>query len=250
MRILPGQIAFFLVLSLVPIISLVGFIASSFQIDIDYMVEVLSGSLPNEIIDILIPALNNPGMLTGISMLIGFFIASNGTTSIIIASNVLFKIKERSYLKRKIKSVIMLTILITLFLFMLLVFAFGDSIIGFILGLIFTKIPVIIVDILLIFKWTFGLFLTFFMIKMIFTIAPDSPIPSKHMNKGAIFTTIAWILSTSLYSIYVVNFANYNLFYGSLSNIVVLMFWIYILSIALVIGIAINSDDYLNEIGD
>ena len=82
---------------------------------------------------------------------------------------------------------------------------------------------------------------------MIFTIAPDSPIPSKNMNKGALFTTLSWLLITSIYSIYVTNFADYSLFYGSLANIVILMIWIYILSYTLVIGIAINSDDYLED---
>lgn len=247
MQILPGQIAFFLVLSLIPIISLVGFIASSFQIDIHVISDGLNNTLPNEIIGIILPALNSPSVLTGISLLFGFFIASNGTDSIIIASNVLYRINEETYLKRRIKAMIMFLILIMLFLFMLIVFAFGDSILKFLLNLIFDEIPTFIVFITLILKWTFGLFGAFFMIKMIFTTAPNSPIPSKYMNKGAIFTTLAWIFTTLIYSEYVKNIANYNLFYGSLSNIVILMFWIYILSYTLVIGIAINSDNYLTS---
>ena len=86
------------------------------------------------------------------------------------------------------------------------------------------------------------------MVKMIFTISPDSPIPSKNMNKGALFTTLSWIIVTSAYSLYVSNFADYNIFYGSLANIVVLMMWIYILSYTLVIGMAINSDHYLKDL--
>jgi membrane protein len=65
------------------------------------------------------------------------------------------------------------------------------------------------------------------------------------MTRGTIFITISWAVVTSIYSIYANNFANYNVFYSSLANVVVLMFWIYILSYLLVLGIAINSERYL-----
>ena len=58
------------------------------------------------------------------------------------------------------------------------------------------------------------------------------------------FTTLAWSLVTAFYSYYVSHFTNYDIFYGSLSGIVVLMMWIYILSYILVVGIAINTEVY------
>lgn len=67
------------------------------------------------------------------------------------------------------------------------------------------------------------------------------------MNNGALFTTIAWVIATSVYSVYANDYANYNVFYSSLASIVVLMIWVYILSYTLVIGIAINSNVFLKE---
>ena len=64
------------------------------------------------------------------------------------------------------------------------------------------------------------------------------------MNKGALFTTVCWIVTTSIYSYYVSNLANYTLFYGSISGIIAMMIWIYILSYIFVMGIAINTDEY------
>lgn len=249
MRVLPGQIAFFIVLSLIPLVTLLGFIASQFQVDMKFVLDVMKDSLPNQVIDILLPALENPGLLTGVSMIVGFFLASNATNSIIIASNMLFKLDDSGFMRRRIKAIIMLIILVFLFLFMLVVIAFGNDIASFVLELIFkNKVPYAIYELFLFIKWTLGLLLAYVMVKMIFTIAPDSPIPSKNMNKGALFTTLSWIIITSAYSIYVANFADYNIFYGSLANIVVLMMWIYFLSYTLVVGMAINSDDYLKEI--
>lgn len=66
------------------------------------------------------------------------------------------------------------------------------------------------------------------------------------MNAGALFATIGIILITLGYSIYVNNFSNYSLFYGSISGIIMMMIWIYLLSFVLVLGIAINSTVYEN----
>lgn len=248
MRILPGQIAYFIVLSIIPLVSLIGFIASLFSIDVEYVVDAINGSLPKQIIEIILPAFSNPSLLTGISFIIVFFIASNGTSSIIVASNILFKLEDTGYIRRRIKAFLMLLILVSLFLFMLIVLAFGDNLIEIVFKLIFTSsVPKAVYEMFLFAKWLVGLLIVFILVKMIFTIAPDSPIPSKNMNKGALFTTLSWLLITSIYSIYVTNFADYSLFYGSLANIVILMIWIYILSYTLVIGIAINSDDYLED---
>ena len=68
-----------------------------------------------------------------------------------------------------------------------------------------------------------------------------------YTNKGAIFTTIGWSLATVVYSFYVTNFTNYNLFYGSLTNIIVMMIWIYLLSYILMFGMAINASSYKIE---
>ena len=80
-------------------------------------------------------------------------------------------------------------------------------------------------------------------------MAPDKKIPSKNVNGGAIFTTIGWILSTSLYSYYISHYANYSIFYGSLANIVILMLWVYLLSYIFVIGIAMNYHEEQEKTG-
>lgn len=248
---MPGQIAYFLVLSMIPLLTLIGIIASQFSISMDILTETFEDALPMAIIDILLPALTSPGFGIGVSMLIGFMVASNGTSSIIVASNMLFKIDGSGYLRKRIKALFMLIVLITLFFFVIVVMAYGNNLLTFLYDLIFdASIPVFVYNIFLVIKWTIGLIVVFIMIKLLFTMAPDDSISSKYMNKGALFTTIAWIIATSVYSIYANNFANYNIFYSSLANIIVLMIWVYILSYSLVIGIAINSDEYLKVMNE
>lgn len=251
MKILPGHLAFFMVLSLIPIITMIGYIASLFNVSVDTVVNLMGDALPNEVNKILIPFITGDGMdfNIGFSMIMGYFVASNGAHSIIVSCNTLYKLEHTNYLKRRIKALFLTILLVTLFVFTLLVLAFGNNILKFILSLdIFVNISDSVYFMFLILKWPLAIVFVFIMIKLIFTIAPDSVIKSKHTTKGALFTTIAWLVSTFIYSYYVMNFSNYDIFYGSLSNIIVMMMWIYILAYAFVIGIAINVNSYNAEI--
>ncbi len=244
MKILPGNIAFFLVLSIFPIITLGGYLATFFNVSINSVVNLMSDILPNEVNSILIPYITGNGMdiHVGFSIILGYIVASNGAHSIIISCNTLYGLDHSSYIRRRFKSLLITILLLMLFIFSLVVLAFGNSILKFILSL--GGIDINIYNLYLLLKWPLAIVVIFIMIKSIFTIAPDSVIKSSITNKGAFFTSISWLISTFIYSYYVQHFSHYDIFYGSLSNIIIMMMWIYLLSCSLVIGIAINVQNY------
>lgn len=247
MKILPGQLAFFLVLSIIPIITLIGFIASTFSISIDSLISFMIETIPSEVTDVLLPFISGNGIDINIFlfMFTGFLLASNGPHSLVIASNTLFNFKNEDYLTSRIKAFFMTIILVILFFFILIVLGFGNMILASIIKwdvLSFMTKELYFLFILV--KWPLAFFLIFYVLKVIYTMAPSKKIPSKYMNRGALFATVGFVLVTAIYSYYVSNFANYDLFYGSLSNIIILMLWIYILSYIITFGIAINATYY------
>lgn len=247
MKVLPGHLAFFLVLSVVPIITLFVYLASFFSISLDSLIELMEKSIPKEVVDILLPFISGKGVdiHIGLSMLTVFIVASNGAHSIIVTSNTLYNIEDSSYLKRRIKAFFMTFLLVFLFIFILIVLGFGDYILSFIINLkIFKNVSKNILIIFTLVKWPLAYILILIALKIIFTVAPDKKIPSKYVNRGVQFTTLGWIVATFIFSYYISNFANYDIFYGALSNIIILMIWIYILAYILVTGIAINANIY------
>lgn len=248
-RVLPGQIAFFLVLAIFPILILLGLICSFFSIDMGTITNVISDSFPKDVVDLLIPLLSGKGFDTnvGISMITGFIIASNGAHSIILASNTLYGFPHADIIKRRVKALFIIILMICLFIFTLLVLAFGDIIMKYILDFLSSdRLAKTIYKLFILLRWPFAMFIMFFNVKLIYTLAPDWKILSRYTTKGAVFTTVGWILATMIYSYYATHFSNYDFFYGGLSSIVVLMIWIYALSYILVIGIAINVNVYQN----
>lgn len=246
MKILPGNLAFFLVLSVAPIITLIGVICSSLSLSTDVISNFMNEYFPTQISNILVPFFSGQGVTTNVVIftIIGFFVASNGTHAIIIASNRLYGVDDASFLKKRLKAFNMIILLIFTIIFMLIFLAFGNTIVSFLTSKVLKEFKDIIYYAYLIIKWPIGLLFIFIIVKIIYTLAPDKKIKSKYVNKGALFTTIGWILTTFCYGYYATNIANYSLLYGNLSNIVVMMFWFYLIAYILVIGIVINVMSY------
>lgn len=247
MLILPANLAFFLVLSVIPIFILIGLIASTFSLSLDLVVDFIGENLPSQVTEILETFISGKGidLDVGFFTITAFILASNGPHSIIVTSNTLYNFEQGSYLNRRIKALILTILLVTLFIFIIVVLAFGNNILKAIFEIgILKNVSNFAYSLFVYLKWPIAFFIIFFSIKLIYTIAPDKNVPSKYVNKGAIFTTLGWILTTAIYSYYVSHFSKYDIFYGSLSNIIILMMYIYFLSYILVLGIAINSNSY------
>lgn len=249
MVILPGNISFALILSIFPSIMILGYIIFKLNISADTILNLISLNLPKEIQDLLFKFLTTSSS-AGIAFLIfavGLFFSSNGTKSIIVAANILYKTEEKSALKRQVKSLFLVILLMFLFAFTMFVLGFGSTILKSIINGLDGDYNTVY-RVFTILKWPISFFLIYFFVKILYTLAPSVSIKSSTVTKGALFTTFGWIIATYLYSIYVTNFARYDIFYGSLSSIIVLMIWVYILSTILVIGICINAEQYLSEL--
>lgn len=240
MRVLPGNVAFFFVLAFIPIITIIAVVASYFSISIDNIIHFIRILVPDEASNVIVEAISGKGFDTSVGAfnLIAFFSASNGTYAIINASNTLYQVSHSDTLKDRIKAFILLLILLLLIIFLLLVPMFGEKILTLFGNSPFINQLNMIYQIL---RWPSTIFIIYINIKLIYTIAPSITIKSKSTTYGAVFTTVIWIIATAIFSYYLKYFANYNVIYGSLSSIIILMMWIYIISYVFVMGIAINA---------
>lgn len=250
MRILPGQLAFFFVISLIPLVALIGAICSSLSISLESFEVTLNQILPGNVGNILITAATNEGVNfnIGVFFISAFILASNGTNSIINVSNEIYKLKSKDFIRRRLKAIIMTFVLVVLLIFILLVPVFGDSIFAILQQQLSNeKLITFLNNIYQLAKYPLSIIIIYFNIKLIYVIAPDERIESITTTKGAIFTTASWIIASELYSFYIETFAKYDIFYGSISNILILLLWVYLLSYIFVLGLVINAGDYKNR---
>lgn len=237
MSVLPGHLSFFLLLSSIPIILIFGIIASAFSLSFDSIAEFITLSLPASTSKLILPLFSGKALDISLVFLVlsALYLASRATKAIIMAANNIYGLNRNS-IQDIIKSIIITILLILLFIFIIIILILGEKIL-----VIISKIPEIgFLSSVNILRWPISLFVIFFTIKLIYTLTPNKKISSKSVNKGTLFTTVAWIIVTYIYSFYVTHYASYNDYYGSSSNLVVLMLWVYLISQIFVIGMIIN----------
>lgn len=252
MLVLPGQIAYFLFLSIVPTITLIGYACAYLNISNDLVQELILNAFGSDISNLITPIITETRITPAffISLGVGYFLASQGMSSIIVASNTIYGIKDSGFFKRRLKAIIMELVIVILFIFILVVPLLGDSIVNLLHYFnLDTATTTTIISTINFLSGPFSWLVIFLLVRTIYAMAPDKKLTSKHVTGGALFTTIAWIAITSLYSFYINNYANYSVFYGSLANIVILMIWVYFLSYAFVIGMAMNYHQDLEKTG-
>jgi membrane protein len=71
---------------------------------------------------------------------------------------------------------------------------------------------------------------------------PDADQDWTWVTPGAVVATGLWLIASLAFKFYVGNFANYNETYGSLGGIIVLMLWFYISGVAILVGAEMNAE--------
>lgn len=242
---LPGQIAFFIVLSLIPIVAIITYIGTMFLPSLDNMVEFMNGFLPKGVSELLLPLVYNNDIRFGFTIFIfsSFLLASNGVNSMITAADKLYGTKNQGWIKQRMKAIIILLLIVILIMFMLIVPILGNKIVGAIDN--FHLIDDISHKVKLLYnllKWPITVFYIYFTVNLMYVMVPSKRVLSETVRTGSLMTTIGWITVTGLFSFYIDSISKYQLFYGSLANLIILMLWIYFLSYIFVVGLIYNVE--------
>jgi membrane protein len=243
MAILPGQLAYFFVLAIVPTITLISYEAALLNLSTDVIYDFIGSAFSNDIASMLLATTSSSEKGIGffLVVIVGYFIASNGPASIIITSNTIYGEKQEGFFRRRLKALIMTFVLVLLFIFMLIVPVFGTKIIELFKFVDLNSNVTDNVSMIITFlQGPITWLIMYFFIKILYTMAPNKKVRSKNVGYGALFTTFSWVIITYIYSYYINNLAHYSTFYGGLANIVILMFWFYLLAYAFTIGMALN----------
>jgi membrane protein len=90
-------------------------------------------------------------------------------------------------------------------------------------------------------RWPVIIFFLIFGMAVLYYFTPDVEHGWKWITPGSVFAVILWILASLGFSYYVNNFGDYNVTYGSIGAIIVLLTWMYVSGLVILIGGEINS---------
>lgn len=240
MYLIAGNIAFFTVWSIIPFILVWEFISRYISFAEPEFDVVFIGDIFNKYVDSSLFSSFNFSFGDLVLIVTLIYLSSKAFSSFIAASNKVINnyVTPRLILDR-LKGMIFSVLLIFIIIFLLFIPVLGKTIVEYIVE-IFPTFTLLEVAFGLL-KWPLTVFMIFCVVAFIYTFAPTKFTSIKKMVPGALMTTILWVISTSIYSIYITDFANYEKVYSGFANLISFMFWIYILAQILVLGLAINA---------
>lgn len=243
--ILAAGVAYFLTFSIFPAIAagvaIISLVVSREQLS--HAMEALRVFLPTDIANLIASQLNaalnapNSSLLIGVvGVLIALFSVSGAITNSISATNAVYETTEtRKFFELRLIS----TIFITLAAFV------GVCVVSLLLlnetFLMYIGIPSWLTWTILILRWIVIASLVTISLAVFYRYAPDRKNPHwQWVTWGSVIATILWLLSTTVFFIYVRYFAHYTEAYSVFAGIIILMIWLNLTAFSVLLGAEIN----------
>jgi len=171
-----------------------------------------------------------------IAIAIALFGASGASKNLVIASNVAFGVKEtRGWLAQQAWGVIWTVVGIMFGFLSVALLTLNNSFLLY-LGVSSFLIPWVLYG-----RWFLMLLLTILGLSIFYKYGPNRPrVRWQWVSWGAVIATIAWLIATLLFFLYVQYFANYTQSYSLFAGIIVLMIWMNLSALIVLLGAEIN----------
>ena len=213
MEVLPGNLAFFFMMMIIPLLTILGIVISNIDVGKASVYDALVSNFPDNIASMIISIAGDSSSSIGIMALLvsSLLLASSGTYSMIVTSNSIYGIKKSNYFLNKIKSIILLVILIILFIVLLFVPIFNNKLFEFIGSLTNTDIATnAYVTLYHILKYPVVFLLVFLFISILYRFSPSDRKHRKRIWYGAAFASVLLVIVTWGYSYYLEYFSTFE----------------------------------------
>jgi len=90
-------------------------------------------------------------------------------------------------------------------------------------------------------RWPFTAALVMLVLALCYFLLPDVKQRFKYITPGSVLGTGLWLVSTWGFTQYVEHFGKYNVTYGSIGGVVVLLLWLYISGLIFILGGEVNA---------
>jgi membrane protein len=200
--------------------------------------------LPAEVRQLIVDQINNQsraalGWSAILAIALALFSASGGVNNLMTAINVAYDEDDQRNPVKKRLIALALTLAAVVFIAVMLGLV---AVVPALLQGIFGDSPIIRFA-LSAARWVLVAVLVTAALAVLYRIAPDRDAPKmRWVSVGAALATVLWLLASIGFSIYVSTFGNYAKTYGVFAGIIVLLFWLWITSYAILLGAEINAE--------
>jgi membrane protein len=231
---LPALIYFITLLPILPIPNLESSLLS-----------LLYSILPEEVYNVLESTITDMFIRrTGLQffgIVIALVFATNAVNGMIQAFNATYhSLETRTWWQRRGVAAFLVVIMFFLVTIALSLILFGRMGINLLVEneLINTRFTIYIIRLT---KWIVIIALIYFALSFLYWLGPSRKMRWKFYSAGSTLSSILVIGTSLIFSAVMNNFGQFNKFFGSISTLIIILLWIYLNSVALLIGFELNA---------
>lgn len=244
-----AQSAFFILLSFFPLANILLMLTKYLPFTRAQLIAFIANLVPREFETYLVNIINDiyfntANSFTVISVIIALWSAAKGIMAIRNGLNEVYDAREkRNYFVTRAISAIYTAIFIVMIIVIMVLNMFGNQIANWVIVTFpnFENVTTLIIGL----RSIGSFILLFLFLWFMYTGMPNKKLKFIKQLPGAAFASLAWVVITRAFSWYLEVYGSKSSMYGSLTTIILIMFWLYFGVYVIFIGGQINV--YLQE---
>ena len=238
-------ISYYFLLSVFPIIIVVGNILPYLRLDIAELLPYIENVVPSYFFDQIEHLLMNwftkssSGILS-LAVVGALWSASRGMNAMQVSMNKAYGVEpRRNIVIIRLFSLILTTVLILMIMVLVIIFGFGQLILEYITPVF--ELPLMISETFQSLKWPVTMSVLFVIFCLLYYFVPHAQIAFKKVLPGAVISTIGWMLVSQVFAIYVEYFAFGTKSYGTIGTFMIMLIWLQVIGALMTVGAVINA---------
>lgn len=235
-----ASVSFFVLLSAAPVLMLLAGILPHTGLETDSLLTVLGDFLPHYIIGFLGNLLYefSDSSFAVVSAVLVIWAAGKGVFALVNGLNAIHGVKEkRGFFALRLQASVYVIIFIVIALFTLVIMVYGNRLNNALIRY-FSDYHVIY-DYILRFRFIFVWMIYIVMFQTIYTVMPSKKVKFREQLPGAVLSGVGWSVFSYLFSVYIDTFNGFEK-YGSLTTLIIAMFWLYFCISIFLTGALVN----------
>lgn len=240
-----AALAFYLLFMIFPFLIFISALLGLLQLDVAGILLALGEFLPREVVDLVEMYLtyvgeNSSMRLLVFGLLFSIYFPMRATNALMRAVRTAYHLgPPRNSVVHVLKTLLYTVMLILTIALTLVLMTVGDHLLGY--AVAHLRLPAILAELWVKLRFPVVAVVANSAVLFLYGLAQDDHQPWRNLLPGTLVALAAWMALSFLYSVYVDNFANYSVLYGSIGTIIVVLIWLYMSAIVLIMGAELNG---------
>ena len=240
-----AALAFYLLFMLFPFMIFISSLLGLLELDVAGILQFLAGFLPKEVVAFVELYLNHvrdhPSMeLMFFGLFFSIYFPMRATNALMRSVRTAYHLgPPRGAIRQGVKSLLYTVMLIVAIALTLTLMTVSDRLLAYAMENF--GLPAFVAELWGRLRFPVTALVGYFAIFLLYALAQDSRQPWRNIWSGALTALAAWLGVSSCYALYVEDFADYSLLYGSIGTVIVLLIWLYMSAMVLIMGAELNG---------